>query len=231
MSRSVNLPGTPEWFEFAPLDSKKPDMKQIDSEKMKRSVNLGKKMEIESTSLLPPRPTLTELLKHNNCMLARHIFKTNTFFHGKVGFHELVMRKVFAVMGEPAKSLEYLHTVQNLPRESKPERLILLPAVKSEEALNDFVAQSLRHKSQPAVWLVANPSSVHKHLLLYFHNFFIASNNPDELKHLQNVFSLPKLTADLLLSNEREAVFITDFEPVVNSAYLPIAIVRLESFE
>jgi hypothetical protein len=231
MPSSVKLPGNPEWFQFTPLDSKKTDTEQIDSGKTKRSINLGKKMESEGASLLPSRLTLTELLQYKDCMLAKHISKTNTFFHGKVGFHEMVMRKVFAVMGESSKSIEYLHTAQNLPRENKPARLILLPTVKSKETLNDFVAQSLRHKSQSAVWLVANPSSVHKHLLLCFHNFFIASNNPDELKHLQNVFSLPKLTADLLLSNEREAVFITDFEPVVNSAYLPIAIVRLESFE
>jgi len=86
---------------------------------------------------------------------------------------------------------------------NKPAQLVLLPNAKSKEALNDFVAQSLRQKSKAPVWLFANPSSIYRHLLLGFHNIFMTSNNPDKIKPLQNVFSLPKVTVELLLSNEK----------------------------
>lgn len=229
MSKSVKLGGPPNWFNYiqdAPKTAAM-DEKKSPGVAAKLSVNLGPKQE-EQASSLPLKQTLKELLSYKDGILAKQLLHSNTFFQGKIGFHELIIKNIFEAVGTPIKEIDYFHAAQNLPRERKPERLILLPNVKSEEALNDFVAQSLRHKSKVPVWLVANPSSVYKHLLLGFHNFFIASNNPDEIKYLQNVFSLPKVTIDLLLSNEREAVFITDYEPVINKSGLPIAIVRIE---
>jgi hypothetical protein len=238
MGRSVKRLGQPEWsewFEFAQVeDGKKASSLRDEStnNNIKKSVHLGQRMaEPDPVSVLPLKLSLTGLLEYHDCAIAKHLLNTNTFFHGKVGFYEIIMRKIYSVMGEKTHEINYLHTIQNLPKENKLPQLPLLPNVKSEEALNDFVAQSLRHKSKAPVWLVANPLSVYKHLLLGFHNFFIASNNPDEIKYLQDVFSLPKVMVDLLLSNERESIFITDFEPVVNKAYLPIAIVRLERLD
>jgi hypothetical protein len=233
MPSSVKLVGNPEWFEFAQVESSKlSSLRSTGVISSKKSVILGQKLtEPETVSILPSKLSLTELLQYQGGIIAKQILTSNTFFHGKVGFYEFVMRRVFAATGKKHQEIKYLFTIQNLPRENKPAQLILLPNVKSEEALNDLVAQSLRHKSKAPVWLVANPASIHRHLLLGFHNFFITSNNPDEIKHLQNVFSLPKITVDLLLSNEKEAVFITDFEIVVKNAYPPIAIVRIDKFD
>jgi hypothetical protein len=197
----------------------------------KRSINLGQKLLPESLSLLPPKLGLTELLRYREGILVRQILNSNTFFHGKVGFFELVMRKIYEIGGETLSECDYLHTAYNLPKAKSPPRLILMPNVKSEDELNDFVAKSLRHKSRSPVWLIANPSSIEKHLLSRFHNFFIASNNPKETEYLQSIFSLPKVTFDLLLSNERESVFITDFEPLINRSYFPIAFARLDGFD
>lgn len=227
--KSVRL-DPPNWIDFAQFEpGLEPTLPQSNASHTKSTVNLGEKqVDFDETPKIPSRLTLSQLLSYQNGIIGQYILNSNTLFHGKVGFYELIIRRILSLEGKSTRDLEYVNTAQNLPRERMRERLILLPNVTTEDDVNDFVARSLRHKLRIPVWLVATPYSIRKHLLLGFHNFFITSNNNEEINYLQSVFSLPKRTVDLLLSNEREAVFISDFEPIINKVNLPIAIVRLE---
>ena len=230
MTTSVKLDSQPVWFEFAHVESRQKAKSLGTDIKKSKSVRLGRKLKApEPNPILPSKMGLTELFAYRNSSIAKQILISNTFFHGKVGYFQHVMRKIYELAEIYIEDITFLHTAQNLPKEKKPEQLILLPNVKSEEDLNDFVARSLRHKSEAPTWLVANPSTIYKHLLLGFNNFFIASNNSEEIEYLQNVLSFPKTTIDFLL--EGETIFITDFELVVNKAYEPIAIIRIVSFD
>ena len=224
--KSVKL-GLPE-----PSDSSSSDAARLvksNASLSRPTVDLGEQQtDSAETSRIPSRLTLTELLEYQTGIIGQYLLRTNTLFHGKVGFYELIIRRILSLEGKSTKDIEYVYTAQHLPRERVRERLILLPNVTTEDDVNDFVARSLRHKLRMPVWLVATPSSIRKHLLLGFHSFFIASNSVNEIDYLQNVFSLPKRTVELLTNNEREAVFVSDLESIVNNEHLPIAIVRLE---
>lgn len=228
MSRvlSVNL-GPPELSDPSTFEAVHP--RESSTSQSRLTVDLGERQtDYVETERILSRLSLTELLKYKEGIIGQYLLRTNTLFHGKIGFYEPIIRRILALEGNLTKDIEYIHTAQNLPREKIRPRLILLPNVTTEDDVNDFVARSLRNKLKLPIWLVATPYSIRKHLLLGFHNFFIASNSEDEINYLQSVFSLPKRTVGLLLSNEREAVFVSDFEPIVNRENLPIAIVRLE---
>lgn len=176
------------------------------------SVDLGK-----AERGLPQSLKISDLRNFDESYdLAQVLLESNTFFHGKVGFYEKLIKKIFETAGRKSESLDYLFTVRSLQRKELPTPLLLLPKVKSEEVLNDFVAQCLRHRSNRPVWLVVQPLSIYKHLLLGFHNFFIISNNKEEIDYLKNVLNFDEQTYELLIFNNVVPIFITDYEPIVN---------------
>lgn len=189
--------------------------------------------EFDSTSVspLPETSSLSGLLKTQGLKLNQYILNSNTFIQGKVGLYELLIRMIYKIGAVRNKNITYLSTASELRSITRLPRLILLPKVKSEESLNDFVAQSLRNKTGAPVWLIANPLSVYKHLLLGFKNFFIASQREDEISYLKIVLNIPHEFEILLSKNETGIIFITDFHASQNDTLSPTTVVRIKELK
>lgn len=163
--------------------------------------------------------------------LIDHLLKANTFFHAKIGFHNLIMAHIHAAAG--IKQAEYIHTEANFPRSSKNrklpiDRITVLPIVESEQALNKLVARSF--SKAKAVWLIAPPASIQTHLLIAFSNFFISTATSEDLASFVEVFQLDDSMGDVLSDPERSrALFVTDYKPLTQeSRSASIAVIRLE---
>lgn len=163
--------------------------------------------------------------------LINHLLQAHTFFHAKIGFHNLLMSRIHAASG--IAQVDYIHTEANFPRSSKNrklpvDRITVLPFVESEEALNKLVARSF--SKAKAVWLIAPPTSIQTHLLIAFSNFFISTATSEDLASFIEVFQLDDSMRDVLSDPERsEALFVTDYKPFTQeSRSASIAVVRLE---
>lgn len=163
--------------------------------------------------------------------LINHLLRANTFFHAKIGFHNVVMDRIHAAAN--ITQAKYIHAEANFPRSSKDKRLpvdriTILPIVESEEALNKLVARAFSKAN--AVWLIAPPASIQTHLLLAFSNFFISTAAKEDLASFEEVFQLDDGMRGVLHDPERsEGLFVTDYEPLIQeSRSASIAVIRLE---
>lgn len=169
------------------------------------------------------------LLSDSN--LVDYLLKSNTFFHGKIGFYKRIIDRIREDRNRSLRNeSRYIHTLDalhNLDQKTQNSPLILLPIVESSDAFNLLVAKSFE-RSQP-IWLIANPRTVHPHLLVAFQNFFITSSTKAELEYLQHVFQLPKSTTEMLEAGAYKAIVVTDYEPFVSKANLQTVVtLRLE---
>jgi len=172
---------------------------------------------------------LSELL--NDAGLINHLLHAHTFFHAKIGFHNMIMARIHAASG--ITQANYIHTEANFPRSSKNrnlpvDRIAILPIVESEEALNKLVARSF--SKAKAVWLIAPPVSIQTHLLIAFSNFFISTTTGEDLASFIEVFQLDDSMHETLNEPERsQALFVTDYKPLVQGTHsASIAVIRLE---
>jgi hypothetical protein len=163
--------------------------------------------------------------------LIDHLLKSNTFFHAKIGFHNLIMDQVHAATG--IYKPEYIHTEANFPRSSRNktlpvDRITVLPIVESKEALNKLVARSF--SKAKAVWLIAPPASIQAHLLLAFSNFFISAATREDLAPFIELFQFDDSMQDVLSGPKSSiALFVTDYKPLTQeSRPASIAVIRLE---
>ena len=172
---------------------------------------------------------LSDLLSDKG--LINHLLQANTFFHAKIGFHNLIMAHIHATAD--IKQAEYVNTEANFPRSSKSralptDRITVLPIVESKEALNKLVARSF--SKAKAVWLIAPPTSIQTHLLIAFSNFFISTATSEDMASFVEIFQLDDSMRDVLSDLERsKALFVTDYKPLMQeSRSASIAVIRLE---
>ena len=183
----------------------------------------------DSRSLVREVPLANALSYHP---LLDYLINTHTFFYGKVGFYERIIRKIreAASLTQP---VTYIHTSAELPKRktgdplATHQPLILLPTVDSDLILNTLLAKALSYL--PAVWLVGQPSSIQQHLLLGFHNFFITNTHETETNALQKVIRLPNSIVGALTKQiDPYTLFVTDFEPILQEANsYPDLVIRL----
>jgi hypothetical protein len=150
--------------------------------------------------------------------IVNHLFKANTFIHGKVEFYRFLLARLHEFADTSSEQIVYWEKLANLPKKAKTvQRAVLVPKVKSEAELNSLVVSAF--VKTRALWLIAPPVCVQKHLLLAFSNFFIASAPETELSTLKEVLQLPKDVRDKLADLENaEVLFATNFKPLLDKS-------------
>lgn len=168
---------------------------------------------------------LDEILKDEDFI--NYVLKSNSFFHGKIGFYSHIIKKIGSVRNLSFGENTYIRTIEKLKtaevsrRNQKP--LIVMPITESQDAFNNLVAKSFI-RSIP-LWLIAHPLTTHPHLLIAFHNFFIAGSTSAELEHLQHIFKLSDSTLRMLESGAYKGILITDYKPFVDKTNTQTALV------
>lgn len=178
--------------------------------------------------------SLSQVISING--LIDYLLRTNTFFHGKVGFYHHVMRHILGIAGLPFEEPTNVYDVEQLKTKAKEsaspaDRLTLLLLMESTEQMNKAIKTALGQTD--VLWLVAPLSSVQKQFLLPFKNFFIDSGSEEELRPLRDIFRLPmdayRVLTDTTQSN---AVFVTTYQPILERlAVTPIALIRIIGFD
>lgn len=153
----------------------------------------------------------------NNKGLINYLLKTNTFFHGKIGFYQHIIDKIYKDQTSMVSTDNAICTIDQLQNIDLPAQnqhpLILMPIVESNDAFNYLIAKGFEN-SLP-IWLIAHPLTIHSHLLVAFHNFFIASSTNAEIEHLQQFFQLSPSTVQMLRKGTFKAILVTDYKPLV----------------
>lgn len=156
---------------------------------------------------------LDDLLKDED--FVDYLLNSNTFFHGKIGFYSTIIKKIGGVRNFSPGEDVYIRTIENLTTaDASKKPLIVMPITESQDAFNNLVAKSFT-KTIP-LWLIAHPLTTHPHLLIAFHNFFIAGSTNAELEHLQHIFKLSDSTMRMLESGAYKGIIITDYKPFVD---------------
>lgn len=188
------------------------------------SVQLGGGEEEER---FPEKGTLSELFSFHG--LVKYVCTHHTFFHGKVGFYGTVMGFLSSLEEEEGGKLpgevKYVYTSRNLPRKQDYRRVILLPKVASQEALNVLIAKCL-NLGVP-IWVVAHPMEVYPPLLMSFHNFFISVHSEEEMEGIRKVLDFPARLVSLV-QKRPSAIFATDYPPAVKMSGSTVAIARID---
>ena len=169
--------------------------------------------------------TLDELF--NDKGFVDYLLKSNTFFHGKIGFYKHLIDKLSEAKEIPLNEDSYIHTQDGLDAIKLPAQnshpLVLMPITESNNAFNTLVAKSL-DKSFP-LWLIAHPLTIHSHLLVAFHNFCIASSSRVELEHFQYIFRLSDSTVEMLENGTYKGIIVTDYRHLVPKTHSQTAVI------
>lgn len=136
-----------------------------------------------------PRYSLLDILR--NAQVKPILRKGNIFVFGKVGFYDAVYQTMISVYYRRGEKPPLVRTESDLQQVIHSEKnslpIILIPAAKNQETINQLIASALEVRTP--VWLVALPSKVEKQLLVAFDCFFIAAGSEEDGRAIADISS------------------------------------------